>query len=116
MKGTQIERCGELFVEASLALNRPINAAPRYKDMMRKVGFEYGVQRQFKWPIGPWAKDKHYKDLGYWCKLNLDVGLEGLLLGLLTRGLGWSKEEVYAFCALVRQEMNDPRIHTYIPM
>ena len=116
MKGTQIERCGHLFVEAALALGRPVDSASTYKDMMRKVGFEHSVERQFKWPIGPWAKDKDYKELGYWCKVGLDIGLEGLLMAILTRGLGWSKEEVYVFCTLIRQEMNNPRIHAYIPM
>ncbi|MBE3049735.1 hypothetical protein IMZ48_46015 [Candidatus Bathyarchaeota archaeon] len=116
MEGTQIERCGELFVEASVAMSRPMNAAPTYKHLMRKVGFEYGVERQLKWPIGPWAKDKHFKDVGHWCREILDIGLEGLLMALLTRGLGWSKEEVLVLCTLVRNEMKDPRIHAYVPM
>lgn len=116
MKGTHLERSGHLAVEASIALGRPTNAASRHKDMMRKVGFEYVVERQFKWPIGPWAKDKHYKEIGHWCKVNLDRGMEGLFMALLTRGLGWSKEEVYVLCALVREELADPKIHGYIPL
>ena len=116
MAGTQVERCGQLSVESSVALNRPLNVASTYKDIMRKVGFADVVERQFKWPIGPWAKDKHFKEIGHWCKASLDVGLEGLFMALLTRGLGWSKEEVLVFCGLVRQDLKDPRIHAYLPL
>jgi len=40
-------------------------------------------------------------------------GLEGLSLGLFTRVLGWTKEEVEVFLVGVRRDMKDTRIHTY---
>ena len=113
---TQIYRLGQLCLEASVALGRPLNVAPTYKDLMRKAGFVEIVERKLKWPIGGWPKDKHFKELGHWHTLNLDVGLEGLLMTPLTRGLGWSKDEALVFCALVRQEFKNPRVHAYLPV
>ena len=74
------------------------------------------VERWFKWPLGTWSSDKHYKELGHWNCGSLDVGLEGLMMALLTRGLGWSTEEVLVFCAAVRPELRDPRINSYLSL
>ncbi|KAL2112294.1 hypothetical protein VUR80DRAFT_7981 [Thermomyces stellatus] len=116
MAGTQTEQLGNLFLEASLALGRPLNVAPTYKDIMKKVGFVDIVEKPLKWPLGIWPKDKHFKEVGYWYYMNLEVGLEGLLMALLTRGLGWTKEEVMVFCAKVRPELKNPKIHAYLPI
>lgn len=116
MTGTKTECLGNLFLRASLALGRPLNVVPTYKDTIKKAGFVDIVERQLKWPLGIWLGDKHFKEVGYWYYINLEVGLEGLLMGLLTRGLGWAKEEVVVFCAKVRPELRNPRIHAYLPM
>lgn len=107
---------GNLFLEASLALKRPLNVAPTYKGIMQKVGFVDVVEKELKWPLGRWPKDRHMKEVGYWYYMNLQVGLEGLLMGLLTRGLGWTRDEVTVFCAKIRLEMKNPKIHSYLPM
>ena len=107
---------GHLFVEASTALGRPLTVASTYKDLMIKSGFVDVVERRLKSPIGIWPKDKYFKDLGYWNYTSLDIGLEGLLMALLTRGLGWTKEEVLVYCAQARAALRDPRIHAYYPM
>lgn len=107
---------GNLFVDASTALGRPLNLAPTYKDLMIKAGFVDVVEHRLKSPIGSWPKDKYYKELGYWNGASMDIGLEGLLMALLTRGLGWSKEQVLVYCAQARAALRDPRIHAYFPM
>lgn len=113
---TLIYRVGELFHDSSVAIGRPLNVSSTYKDLMIKAGFVDVVERRLKWPLGTWPKDPFFKDLGYWTLMNLDTGLEGLLMALLTRGLGWTKEEVLVFCAQARPALRDPRIHAYIPM
>lgn len=107
---------GQLFLDASVAIGRPLNAAPTYKDLMIKAGFVDVVERRLKWPLGIWAKDKYFKELGYWHHVEMEMGLEGLLMALLTRGLGWTKEEVLIYCAQVRPALRDSRIHAYLPM
>ena len=51
-----------------------------------------------------------------WNHENISGGLESLSLGLFTRCLGWSKEEVEVFLVDVRKEMKDTKIHAYYPM
>lgn len=107
---------GQLMVDAGAAYGRPMDIAPTYKDLMAKAGFVDVVERRLKWPLGAWPKDKYFKDLGYWYYRNLDVGLEGLLMALMTREMGWSKEEVMVYAARLRPAFRDPRVHAYLPM
>ncbi|KAJ3542738.1 hypothetical protein NM208_g3939 [Fusarium decemcellulare] len=112
----ELTRFGQLCIEASANAHRPIDIAPKYKDFLEKAGFIDVVERQFKWPLNRWPKDKHYKELGKWSYINLDTGLEGLALGLFTRFLDWTPDEVRIFCAAMRKQLQDPRIHAYIPI
>lgn len=51
--------------------------------------------------------------LGMWQLENLGGGLEAVSVGLFTRVLGWSKEELDVFLAQVRNELKDTKIHSY---
>jgi hypothetical protein len=83
---------------------------------MKDVGFIDIQERMFMWPINSWPKDAFMKDLGRWNQINILEGLEGFCLALLTRGLGWKKEEVDVFVAKVSRDLNDKSIHAYFPM
>lgn len=113
-----LELCqlGHLLVEASNKAGRPNNTASQYKNYLEKAGFVDVVEHRYKWPLNQWPKDKRYKDIGAWTCENLTRGLEGLLLALLTRFLGWTPEEVRVFCTLVRKQLRDTSIHGYIPV
>ncbi|KAM0425851.1 hypothetical protein ACHAPT_008789 [Fusarium lateritium] len=115
-KDSELYRLGNLLIEASTAAGRLNNEAPRYKDFLKDAGFVDVVERRYKWPLNQWPKDKYFKELGAWNFENLNNGIEGLLLALLTRFLGWSSEEVLIFCSAARKQLRDPRIHAYIPM
>ena len=56
------------------------------------------------------------KLLGQWNQVNILDGLEGFCLALLTRGLGWKRQEVDVFVAKVSRDFRDRRIHAYFPM
>ncbi|KAF4980048.1 hypothetical protein FZEAL_3910 [Fusarium zealandicum] len=114
--GTELYRLGHYFVETSAILGRPLDVPAQYKAMMEKAGFVDIEERHFKWPLNTWPKDPHYKEIGAWNFANLDSGLEGLTLALFTRALKWSKEETLVFCAGVRKQLRDLRIHAYLPV
>jgi hypothetical protein len=70
----------------------------------------------FMWPSNGWPKDPLMKTLGQWNQTNILEGLEGFSLALLTRVLGWQREEVDVFVARVSNDMRNRRIHAYFPM
>jgi hypothetical protein len=113
---TETYKLGVLFSKASEKLGRSLSVAKTYKGHMEKAGFVDIVEKQLKWPIGTWPRDQYYKDVGHWYLKNLDTGLEGLVMALFTRGLGWSKDETVVFCAGARQQLRNPKIHAYLPM
>jgi hypothetical protein len=113
---TTTYQLGQLFSESSKKLGRSLEVASTYKGLMEKAGFVDVVEKQLKWPIGTWPRDKYYKDVGAWYLANLDTGLEGLVLALFTRGLNWTKDETILYCARARQQLRNPKVHAYLPM
>ncbi|KAL8961218.1 MAG: hypothetical protein Q9193_002190, partial [Seirophora villosa] len=102
-----------LITEAAAKYNRPV---PRYTDYLawfEKAGFVDIQQALFKAPTNPWPKNKPLKEAGKFQLLAHLEGLEGVSLGLLTRGLEWKAEEVKVLMAKVRPELKDRRIHSY---
>ncbi|KAF4456668.1 hypothetical protein F53441_1224 [Fusarium austroafricanum] len=112
----ELLRSGKLSIEASAKAGRAINLAPKYKSFLEKACFTEAVDKQSKWPMNEWPKDKHYKELGKRSHANINSGLEGLTLGLFTRFLGWSADEVRVFCSAMRKQLRDRSIHAYIPV
>ena len=117
-KNTNILKWGQLLCEAARRLGRPMGAdvCDLIAQQMQDAGFVDVQQRNFAWPTNTWPKNKLMKELGHRTRISCTDGMEGLCLALLTRGLGWSKEEVDVLVALVRKDFNDRSIHAYIPM
>lgn len=106
-------RASAFCVEAGNVSGRRNNVAPHYKTYMERAGFVDVVERRFKWPLNDWPKDSYYKELGIWCRENVDMGAEGMFMALFTRYLGWTKEQVVVFCAEVRAALRDRSVHGY---
>lgn len=111
-----ILRWTSLIMQSGEVTGRICNSAVHYKSQLEALGFVNVVEVIHKWPQNRWPKDKYYKELGMWNHENFSAGLEALSLGLLTRYLGWSPEEVNVFLVDVRKEMKDTKIHAYYPI
>ncbi|EFX00210.1 hypothetical protein CMQ_7212 [Grosmannia clavigera kw1407] len=105
-----------LVMEAMENLGRPVVAAQQWKPFMEEVGFEGVVEVNYKWPINRWPRDRKYKELGTWSLANMDQALESSTLAPLTRGLGWSREEVLVLISKARKVLRDTKVHAYWPM
>ncbi|KAM0076054.1 hypothetical protein ACKRZS_011840 [Fusarium odoratissimum] len=107
--------CRSCF-EAGQNLGRPVFPTTEYKNYLAAAGFVDIVEVQQKWPTNPWPRDRKFKELGAWACANIAGGLDGLSLAYFTRGLGWSTEETRVFCAHVRKDLQNPKIHAYWPI
>jgi hypothetical protein len=58
------------------------------KGYIDAAGFVNTVEKVWKAPIRAWAADPKMKELGNWGLLELEVGIEGFAMALLTRVLG----------------------------
>ncbi|KAL0778617.1 hypothetical protein CaCOL14_004875 [Colletotrichum acutatum] len=97
-------------------LGRPFVNVPSLIPILKEAGFVDVTMVPFKWPVGPWAKDPHYKELGEWALENSSQGLEAWTMAALTRALDWSNAEVQALLAQVRKDLKDRSIHHYTPI
>ncbi|KAK1990410.1 S-adenosyl-L-methionine-dependent methyltransferase [Colletotrichum falcatum] len=107
---------GRLIREAADRFGRTFVPCPDLVPLMVDAGFEDVVIRKFKWPSNPWPKDPYYRRIGEWNYHNFVDAAEAMALAPLTRGHGWTKEEVQVFLLGVRNDMRNPRIHSYMPM
>lgn len=116
--GTSLFLWGQLLCEAAAKIGRPLgsDASEHFEEWMKDVGFVDIQQKMFMWPTNSWPKDAFMKELGRWNQVNIIDGLEAFCLALLTRGLGWKKEEVDILVAKTTSDLRNRRIHAYFPM
>jgi SAM-dependent methyltransferase len=81
------------------------------RDRMVEAGFVDVHEERFVWPIGAWPKDAHLKDLGRWGERNWSEGIEGWVMALYTRMMGWTYAEVQAFVKDFRGVIKNRRNH-----
>jgi ubiquinone/menaquinone biosynthesis C-methylase UbiE len=80
---------------------------------MRDAGFVDVTEHKFIWPIGPWPKDPHLKELGRWGERNWADGMEGWVMALFTRVLGWSYTDVKTFVEEMKSVIKDRNNHFF---
>lgn len=100
----------------ALGVNFAAAAGGRLADMMREVGYVNVTERVLQIPIGTWAKNRVLKTVGlYWRTILLD-GMQAIALGPMTRGCGWSREQVELFLVEVRRAYHDNSMLAYMPL
>jgi hypothetical protein len=86
------------------------------QDAFRKAGFVDVHEKEYKWPIGPWARDQKYKEAGTVNFQHWMSGMEGWAMWLLCKFGApepWTQEEVIVYVARLRAELKNPRFHIY---
>ncbi|KAJ0340673.1 hypothetical protein KNSL1_011471 [Colletotrichum chrysophilum] len=106
-------RWHETMYEAGNAIGRSIESPSKYVDAIRTAGFVDVTVKRFAWPLNSWPKEKKLKEIGMLHYVNLDLALEGLSLGLFTRALRWTRQEVLDLCAEARMDLKNRKIHAY---
>lgn len=95
---------------------RELNAMDIMTEKIRQAGFVDIHVKEYKWPIGPWARDKQFKEAGMVQLQHWLSGMEGWCMWLLTKfgsPQPWTKEEVQIYVAKLRKDIKNPRYHTY---
>lgn len=85
-------------------------------DMMKEAGFINITTRTFQVPIGTWPKNKVLKMVGLYWRTILIMGLQPIAIGPMTRGLGWTKEQVEVWLIEVRKAYMDVWCHSHMPL
>jgi hypothetical protein len=115
-KDAPLMRWNELLISAASKFGRQLDVASGHKKRLEDAGFKGVVGIKEKWPQNPWPKDPRYKELGKWVLASFHEGLTAMSMALLTRGLGWTPDEVEVFLVEVRKDIDNRNYHTYWPM
>jgi len=102
-----------IFLEAGEKFGKSLHIAEDMKKYIDDAGFVNTVEKVYKAPIRGWPADRRMKELGHWGLLELEVGMEGFAMALLTRVMGWQYTEVQAFLGQVRAALHSKEVHAY---
>lgn len=111
-----MKRCWDLMVEATIKMGCDARNPRHYDSWMRETGFARVHTEVVKWPVNGWPANHKEKTLGRWTQVNVLQGIQGFALGLLTRVLEWSAEEVELLLMDVRKDLQNTDIHAYWPL
>lgn len=107
------EQWGKTSLMLGDKFGKSLRTVDESKAGMEAAGFINVVEHRWKLPIGGWAADKRFKEIGQYNRIHWDQGIEGWSLYLLTTVLKWSLEEVQVYLAKMRQALRDRRIHAH---
>jgi hypothetical protein len=116
LDNTSLQTLYNLIVSGASKVGIDSSSAKRFKGMFEEVGFVDVREVVINVPIGPWAKDERHKMMGRLFLKDLDPGLEGIAMGLCTRVLGMTKEEVSDMAEKASLDMNNRDVHAYQPL
>lgn len=80
----------QLFIDAGEKMGRTFKIPHQSKKLIEEAGFVDVMEKKYKMPVGPWPKDKRWKEIGMWNLTYLTTGLEGMALYILKNVLGVS--------------------------
>ena len=103
----------KLFLQTCLEMGQDAQPGAKLEGYLKDAGYKDVVTQKFVIPVGTWPKDKQLKAVGAWNFLQINEGLEGFVMALFTRHLGYSKEECDAICSKIRQEMKSQKMHAF---
>lgn len=106
-------RWSELFFEAADGIGLDATGPRHLAPKLQQAGFVDINVKTYKWPLGQWAKGARFKLLGHYVFEDQWDALPSLSLGLFTRVLNWSRDEVEVFLASCRHESKRTNRHYY---
>ncbi|KAF2642299.1 S-adenosyl-L-methionine-dependent methyltransferase [Massarina eburnea CBS 473.64] len=104
-----ILRWSQLFIDAAAVTGLDATAPNDFASKLRAAGFVDIRTKNYKWPVGTWGMGKKMKLLGYFANEDFKDWLPSAALGLFTRVLKWSREEVEVFLSECRRERREQR-------
>lgn len=113
LAGTALERWNDYMIDAVKRMGKNACACAKYKSQMTDAGFVDVTEKKFALPGNQWAKGEDQKMLGAMQLENIMDGLHGFTIGLFTKMLGWSPEQVELLLVDVRKDLRNTKIHFY---
>ncbi|TVY88308.1 Secondary metabolism regulator [Lachnellula willkommii] len=115
LKGTAMDHWATITTNAAAMLGISWKHSGDYGRLLEEAGFVDVVESHFQWPTNTWPKGERMKLLGRYWQEDLLMGLESVSMAVLTRGAGFTMEQVLELTAEVRKDVANKNIHAYMP-
>ncbi|KAF4335839.1 methyltransferase [Fusarium beomiforme] len=99
-----------------LGVDFPAASGGKLAAKMQAAGFVNVTERIFHVPLGTWPKNQVLKTVGLYWRTILTDGLQAIALGPMSRGMGWSRDQIEVFLVDVRRAYSDNTALLYMPM
>ncbi|KIX03000.1 uncharacterized protein Z518_06550 [Rhinocladiella mackenziei CBS 650.93] len=111
-----IVRWIEIATRGMEDFGRTLRPGKKLEGWMRDAGFVNLQVVRDPIPVGPWPKDKKLKRIGLLNFIQLHEGLTGLNVRLFCDFLGWRREVLDILLMEVRNDFQNPAIHSIYDM
>lgn len=103
------------LVPCAERMGRSLETIHEMRSRIETAGFTNIQEEYIKLPFGSWPKNQKLKEAGTIAQRMFMNGLDGYAMHFLTNygSPPWSKEEVQACTAKVREEIKNPNHHIY---
>ncbi|KAL8974822.1 MAG: hypothetical protein Q9197_000936 [Variospora fuerteventurae] len=105
---TPFARWGHLILEGLASGGIDGAAARGFPKILKEIGFEDVVEEKVSRAVGPWPQDEKQKQIGAMHAANMHDMLQGVSMTVLTKNLGWTREEVDGFLEEIQKDIDDP--------
>ncbi|PHH81921.1 hypothetical protein CDD82_7523 [Ophiocordyceps australis] len=93
----------------------PVDDPLRWRGWLADRGFTRVTRQIFKLPCSPWALDRRLKLVGMWEQHHLLNNVDGMIMRLFHKALGWTEDEIHGFSAMFRKDLQNHSMHAYFP-
>lgn len=101
----------KMLLDTIETMGRESRIGEKLEGWVQDAGFENIGHHKFLLPIGPWAKDQRYRELGLMNLAQILEGLEAFTMRTFCGVLGWTRTEAEVLLAEVRKELKTT--HTF---
>ncbi|RPA72311.1 S-adenosyl-L-methionine-dependent methyltransferase [Ascobolus immersus RN42] len=118
LRGTPFERYHNALAEAGTKSGVPLDLIPQYGDFLAAAGFTNITKQVGKSPVGGWAKDPYYKEVGLIVHHIGMTGFEAYGMAMFTRVLGWETKKAKALideCVALLENVGKKKVHMIYP-
>ncbi|KAG6068892.1 hypothetical protein E4U16_007817 [Claviceps sp. LM84 group G4] len=103
----------ELFIEAGKILNRPFFLQDIQEQAFDEAGFVEKKVIRYKLPVGPWAQDEKFAEVGQLVREAAENDLQGYTQMLWRNVLQRPAAEYFVWLATLRKAIRNPDVHSY---
>lgn len=121
-----------LLLDSGKKASLDFDSAPRMKGWLEEAGFINVTEYRVPWPIGPWPKDPHQREIGAFNQVRIEQGVVDFCGRRFTNNLGvrqhsaidrislifmqWSRAQLEVFAASMRSAVKNNKLlaHHYV--